>query len=352
MADYRTLAISINLLVTMRLLLPMDYVAAATATCYWPDGTEATGLVPCSQLQVGGDAPCCWVKETLLFRISSDGDFCTSDSYCITAYYRYFYRGACTRRGWAGAEKPVAACPQTQCLETADFRGTSVAVVACNDTASACGEIDDAARTCTEGPVFVMGRPGPGLAFYELTDGAGEGDGTTTTMSAGAPSSTSVSNSASSSSISSGSSSSITSSSPASASSDPHKDGDGTTRTADKDDNHTVVIGLAAGLGICALVAVALGLLLLRALQQLREKRREMHEQQPQDQPKNTRYPPTEYSGTAWRSGISEAPHSASRAGQGGVADYVDPSELSALEPVGEIDGKEMKTREPGLYNT
>ncbi|KAI0179687.1 hypothetical protein GGR52DRAFT_528022 [Hypoxylon sp. FL1284] len=207
-----------------------------TSKCYWPDGSEAKGLLPCTQLQQRGEAPCCW-----------QGDYCTSDSYCITAYYRYFYRGACTAQDWRDGS--VAACPQTECLQTTDFRSQSVGIVACNDTASACGAAADAAMYCESGPVFTMGRPIPGLEFY--------------TVEAAAQSTPSPSDSTSSSASSSISPSGSLQSQGASTAA-----GD---MACDNGSDRAAVIGLATALGVLGITTLVLGGLLWRNIRNFRQ---------------------------------------------------------------------------------
>lgn len=168
-----------------------------------------------------------------------DGDYCTSDSYCVTAYYRYFYRGACTVQGWG--KKAILACPQTQCFQTSDFRSNSVAVVACNDTAFACGEVGDAARYCEEGPVFRMGPAAPGLEFYSL------GTGSQSTHLPSATTSQSAAPSSKSSMISTG---------------DP---------ICNTKSDSAAVIGLASAFGLLTLATLILALLLWRNTRRLRK---------------------------------------------------------------------------------
>jgi hypothetical protein len=67
---------------------------AAGSTCYWPDGSPATGLYACTPNNA--ESACC-----------ANGDYCTTTGYCISSSAAFHYRSACTDKSWASSS-----CPQ------------------------------------------------------------------------------------------------------------------------------------------------------------------------------------------------------------------------------------------------
>ncbi|KAF2260510.1 hypothetical protein CC78DRAFT_25725 [Lojkania enalia] len=114
-------------------LLGFTITLDSNASCYYPNGDTNENVYPCTRFVVNGEASCCWKN-----------DICTSTGFCMSSTIGLFYRGLCTKRDW-----DTNACPN-YCMQD-EWRGQTIAVMACNDTVFACGYASDAGNTCDGG---------------------------------------------------------------------------------------------------------------------------------------------------------------------------------------------------------
>jgi hypothetical protein len=80
------------------LILASITTASQNASCYFPDGSEATygdiDYVPCKDMSAGGFTYCC-----------ASTDVCTVGGYCLGSA-GVFYRGGCTDQTWTSSLCP------------------------------------------------------------------------------------------------------------------------------------------------------------------------------------------------------------------------------------------------------
>lgn len=80
------------------------FIAVASGTCYWIDGTEAADRFPCFDLNSVGASMCCDKASSAFFDSCADGGICAY-TYASGVQGRYddglsFWRDACSDPTW------------------------------------------------------------------------------------------------------------------------------------------------------------------------------------------------------------------------------------------------------------
>lgn len=93
-------------------ILSAFIVSCTAQACYWPDGSLADGAYK----------PCASNSRICCYNLDADHhDLCYSNGFCMSLYWGFLYRGACTDSSWGANSGCASGCKAGKSIVTTTY---------------------------------------------------------------------------------------------------------------------------------------------------------------------------------------------------------------------------------------